>query len=178
LGDEEAVVEFFEGLSQETRDRYGVSEDGESIAQDWAQSIAVHDKLRMVLHRAPVRAEPRSRLPAFGLPIAGVAEFSLHLTEADRERYARWGVPLRPGTVIRFGICLADEHQSTGIAGASMPALRDLVTRVGRRRVMLWDGVLAENGKAIAFFERNGFRFAGTWTDERGRICQDMFADV
>ncbi len=178
LGDEDALIQFFDGLSEETRGHYGVSEGGEHIAQEWAQSIAIHDKLRMVLRRVSGRIGTRSALRAPGVAIAGVVELSLDLTDEDRERFARWGVTVRAGSVIRFGICLADEEQGTGLASAAMPAIRDVVARLGGRRLILWGGVLAENGGAIAFYERNGFRTAGSWTDGRGRLCRDMFVDV
>lgn len=173
LGDEGVVSDFFDGLSKDTRDQYGVTEPGEAIAQEWSQSIAMYGELRLVLHRGAGGAE---LFP--GPPLSGVVELSMDLTDADRERFGRWGVPLRQGAVMRIGICLADEDQGTGLAGALIPALRDLATRLDRRRMILWDGVLAENPRAIAFYERNGFRTAGTWTDERGRIRRDMFTDV
>lgn len=173
LGDEAALIEFFDGLSEGTRSRYGIADPGEMVAQEWSQSIAVDDSLRMVLHRV-------GRGPAgpLGSPLSGVVEFSLDLTEEDRERYGRWGIPLRPGSAIRFGICLADEEQGTGLAGAAMPGIRDLVKRLGRKRIVLRDGVLAGNGPAVAFYERNGFRTAGVWSDGRGRVRWDMFADL
>lgn len=173
LGDEAAVIEFFDGLSEATRAHYAITDPGETVAQEWSRSIAVHRKLRLLLHRVGRGSEPRS-----GVRLSGVVEVSLDLTEADRERYGRWGIPLRPGSAIRFGICLADDEQGTGLARAAMPGVRDLATRLGRRRIVLWDGVLAQNGRAIAFYERSGFRTAGTWTDGRGRVRRDMFADV
>jgi GNAT superfamily N-acetyltransferase len=178
LGDEDVLIDFFDGLSEGTRHRYGITDPGETVAQEWAQSIGLYDKLRMVLQRLPGRRDAPSEAREFGIPIAGVVEFSLDLTEADRERFARWGIPLRSGSALRFGICLADEEQGAGLASAAMPAVGDVVAGLGRRRIILWGGVLAENGTATAFYERNGFRTAGTWTDGRGRACRDMFVDV
>ncbi len=173
LGDEEAIEAFFDGLGEDTRDWYGVTETGEGIAQDWAQSIGIRDDLRLVFKEAVGRGSGHRAGPLWG-----VAEFSLELVDEERERFGRWNESLHPGATIRFGSCLSDEHQGVGLASAAMPPVTRLVRRLGRRRIVLWGGVLVQNGPAVAFYERSGFRTLGTWVDGRGRKRLDMALDV
>ena len=173
LGDEGALEAFFDGLGEDTRAAYGVTDTGEGIAQDWSQSIGIREDLRLVFEEALGRGAGER----VGLH-CGVAEFSLELGDEERERLGRWNEFVDPGAAVRFGICLSDDHQGVGLATAAMPSLTRLVRRLGRRRILLWGGVLVRNGAAVAFYERSGFRTLGTWVDERGRTRLDMVLDI
>ena len=140
LGDEDVLIDFFDGLSEETREWYGVTEPGEFIAQEWSQAIAVYDKLRLVLHRVPGGGKV-----AFGVPLAGVVEFSLDLTDGDRERFGRWGQASRrqrsvatkagsPKTMNETSLWSCAETPGRVRARARPAALRTRVRRLGAKR--------------------------------------------
>ena len=172
VDDEERVAHFFDGLSPLTRHRYGVSDSGESVAQDWSGSIALYDKLRMVIEEV-TPSGARGDRDSF----RGIVEFSLDITDEDRERFGRHDILLDPPSTLRFGICLADEFQGLGVATAALPEVLALASKLGRRRIILWGGVLVQNGPAIAFYERNGFRTVGSWVNRKGHGCLDMVFD-
>ncbi|MFD6426559.1 GNAT family N-acetyltransferase [Streptomyces sp. NPDC060198] len=164
--DAEGLAHFLEGLSPASRrfstfDGYGTEE-----ARGLCDAIARHDKLRLVLE--DVRS---SR-------IVGLLELALALTPADLGRYREAGIFLDELTDCRFGPTLADDHQGRGLGTLAFPLVVEAVRRLGRTRVILWGGVLADNARAIRFYEKNGFRRFGSFAGADGSPSLDMMADL
>ncbi|MGI5417840.1 GNAT family N-acetyltransferase [Actinomadura luteofluorescens] len=164
--DAESLAGFLAGLSSETR---GFSTfDGHDLAaaRELCAAIARYDKLRLVLEE-----EASAR-------IVGLLEFSLALTQGDVERYRKAGVNLNEETDCRFGLTLADAHQGQGLATSAFPLVCEVARRLGKRRIILWGGVLADNPRAIRFYEKNGFQRVGPFTGPDGRTALDMILDI
>ncbi|MGW2306545.1 N-acetyltransferase family protein [Actinomadura luteofluorescens] len=164
--DAESLAGFLAGLSSETR---GFSTfDGYDLAaaEELCAAIARYDKLRLVLE---------GEAPA---GIVGLLEFSLALTQGDVERYRKAGVHLDEETDCRFGLTLADAHQGQGLATLAFPLVCEVARRLGKRRIILWGGVLADNPRAIRFYEKNGFQWVGPFTGPDGRTALDMILDI
>ncbi|MEV4007478.1 GNAT family N-acetyltransferase [Actinomadura sp. NPDC049753] len=164
--DAESLARFLAGLSPESR-RFSTF-DGYDLAaaQELCAAIARYDKLRLVLEE-----EASAR-------IVGLLEFSLSLPEGDVERYRKAGIHLDAETDCRFGLTLADDHQGKGLATLVLPLVRDIAQRLGKRRIILWGGVLADNPRAIRYYEKNGFQRVGSFTGPDGRTSLDMILDL
>ncbi|MEU2180061.1 GNAT family N-acetyltransferase [Streptomyces thermolilacinus] len=53
-----------------------------------------------------------------------------------------------------------------------------MARRFGRNRIILWGGVLADNQRAIRFYEKQGFRTVGSFTGADGAESLDMMLDL
>ncbi|GAA4321733.1 RimJ/RimL family protein N-acetyltransferase [Actinomadura luteofluorescens] len=164
--DAESLAGFLAGLSSETR-RFSTF-DGYDLAaaRELCAAIARYDKLRLVLEE-----EASAR-------IVGLLEFSLALTQGDVERYRQAGIHLNEETDCRFGLTLSDDQQSKGLATLVFPLICEVAWRLGKRRIILWGGVLADNPRAIRFYEKNGFQRVGPFTGPDGRTSLDMILDI
>lgn len=56
----------------------------------------------------------------------------------------------------------------------AFPLVADVARRLGRTRIILWGGVLADNARAIRYYEKNGFRPVGSFAAADGMPSLDM----
>ena len=152
--DVDALAELLESFSPLTRRRWNLATYDRAMARELCDAIGRYDKLRLVV------VDDRSD----GL-LLGLMELSFSVPPGDAARYRRHGLPLDGDDVARFGPCLRDDRQGTGLASAAMPLVLDVAKRFGATRMILWGGVLAENAPAISFYERWGFRRVGNFDD-------------
>ncbi|MCX5079564.1 GNAT family N-acetyltransferase [Streptomyces sp. NBC_00401] len=110
--------------------------------------------------------------------IVGLFELSLALTACDIARYRAAGIHLSEQTDCRFGPTLGDAYQGSGVGSLVLPPVMDAVRRLGRRRVILWGGVLADNARALRFYEKNGFQRVGPFTGPDGTLSLDMILSL
>ncbi|MFF7364076.1 GNAT family N-acetyltransferase [Streptomyces sp. NPDC008125] len=110
--------------------------------------------------------------------IVGLLELALALTPADIARYREAGVLLDELTDCRFGPTPADDHQGRGVGTRAFPLVTQAVRRLGRSRVILWGGVLADNARAIRYYEKNGFRPFGSFVGADGSRSLEMMLDL
>ena len=162
---EEALAAFFGDLSHQTRRFYSVT-DGGRLAHEHCAAIARYDKLRLVLRNADEGA------------IVALVEFSFDLTDGDLERFATYGLGLRPETDCRWGLCVADEWQGRGVGTAMAPPSFEIARRFGRERVILWGGVQAANSTAVIYYRTVGFTATGRFTNDDGIECVDMLRQL
>lgn len=163
--DVEALAAFLAGLSAETRRLSAFDGHDLAAARELCDAIARYDKLRLVLDDVSSGG------------IAGVLEFSFGLHPSDVTRYRKAGVALTE-TDCRFGPTLADGHQGRGLGSRVFPLVADVARRFGRKRIILWGGVLADNSRAIRFYEKQGFRTVGSFTGADGAESLDMMLDL
>lgn len=159
LGDETRLADFLRSLSPETRRFCVYPGYGPGAAREMCAAIARYDKLRMVA--------------AAGAGIVALFEFSFGITDRDRERYVDYGVELDERSDCRFGACVADAHQIRGLGSALLPLIMEIARRFGKQRVILWGGVLAENHRAIRYYEKHLFRMLGRFRNDEGAECRD-----
>lgn len=162
------LADFLARLSPQSRRFSTFSGYDRAAAQELCEAIARYDKLRLAVVEANGAAEP----------IVGLFEYSLDLTAGDISRYANYGLRLEPAIDCRFGPTLADAWQSRGVGSLLLPAVWDFARLFGRSRVILWGGVLADNRRAIRFYEKNGFVHAGRFVNGNGEECCDMILDL
>ncbi|MEU2247081.1 GNAT family N-acetyltransferase [Streptomyces sp. NPDC019224] len=163
--DANRLAGFLAGLSPGTRRLSTFDGYGLATAQELCDAIARYDKLRLVLEEVPSGR------------IVGLFEFSLDLHPADVARYRGTGIHLST-TDCRFGLTLADDYQGRGVGTHIFPLVTDIARRFGKQRIILWGGVLADNPRAIRYYEKNGFRSAGSFTGADGARSLDMILDL
>lgn len=162
---------YLTGLSKATTDRWGPH----GMDQATADTIcATLDHTRMLRAVATVPdAAQGERLVAYQLVVWGV-------WESDRDRYARLGIALSETSDCTLAPSVADAYQDQGVGSAVATRLRAAAARVGRRRMVLWGGVQADNRRAVHFYGKLGFVKVGEFLSdagERGTINNwDMIA--
>jgi GNAT superfamily N-acetyltransferase len=166
--DDVRLAQFLKDLSPLTRRFSTFSGYDLTAAREMCEAINRYDKLRLVV-QGP--AEPSGRLIA-------LFEFSFAITTADQQRFRAYGINLDARTDCRFGPTIADEYQNQGLGNLLFPHIVDIARRFGQTRVILWGGVFARNGRAIRYYEKNGFRRLGVFNDADGVECYDMMLEI
>lgn len=163
--DVQKLTMFLENLSSETR-RLSTFPSYDSVtAQEFCDVIDKYDKQRYVLET-----------PAGEL--VGLLEFCMDVPESDKKRFKKYNIELDSKTDCRFGPTLADSYQNMGIGSIIFPKMMDVVREMGKRRVLLYGGVLVNNARAIHFYEKNGFLKLGTFINSDGKECLDMMLEL
>ncbi|MGW8951692.1 GNAT family N-acetyltransferase [Streptomyces sp. NPDC055709] len=163
--DDRRLAGFFAGLSPESRRLSTFDGYDLATAQDLCDAIARYDKLRLVLEEVPSGR------------IVGLLEFSFDLHPGDIARYGAVGIRLT-ATDCRFGPTLADDYQGQGVGTQLFPLITDVTRRFGRKRIILWGGVLADNPRALRYYQKNGFRSVGSFIGADGARSLDMILDL
>ncbi|MFG2394980.1 GNAT family N-acetyltransferase [Streptomyces lavendulae] len=163
--DADHLAAFLEGLSAESRRLSTFNGYDLAAARELCDAIARYDKLRLVLDEVPSGR------------IVGLLEFSLDLHSADIARYRRAGIRLA-ATDCRFGPTLADDYQGNGVGTQVFPLIADVARRFGKKRIILLGGVLADNSRAIRYYEKQGFQTVGAFTGADGVRALDMILDL
>jgi diamine N-acetyltransferase len=167
-GDVEALGQFLESLSPLTRKRWTLASYDRGMAEELCHAIGRYDKLRLVAD------DPQN--PAIG--IVALFEFSFGIPAGDHTRFAGYGLTLDEAHDCRFGPCVRDDHQRRGVATALMGPTFAIARRFGKGRILLWGGVLADNGPALAFYGRQGFVEVGRFEDSDGTAVIDMLRAI
>ena len=165
-GDVDGLAVFLAALSPQTRRFSTFASYDRAMAAELCDAINRYDKLRFVVE-----------LPTTKL-IVGLIEFSFDLPAGDRQRYAAHGVPLDANEDCRFGPTFADAYQNQGLGSRVFPHVVDIARRFGKSRIILWGGVLADNGRALRFYAKQGFQTVGTFVAADGEPSVDMLLDL
>ncbi|MFD1831266.1 GNAT family N-acetyltransferase [Streptomyces desertarenae] len=163
--DVDHLAAFLEGLSAESRRLSTFDGYDLGAARELCDAVARYDKLRLVLEEVPSGR------------VVGLLEFSLDLHPSDIARYRRAGIRLT-ATDCRFGPTLADDYQGRGVGTQVFPLIADVARRFGKRRIILWGGVLTDNPRAIHYYEKQGFRTVGPFAGADGTQALDMILDL
>ncbi|MFD5358045.1 GNAT family N-acetyltransferase [Streptomyces tendae] len=154
--DAERLAGFLSALSVESRRLSTFDGYDLATALELCDAIARYDKLRLVLEEVPSGR------------IVGLLEFSLDLHTEDIARYREAGIRLA-ATDCRFGPTLGTQV---------FPLVTDVARRLGRKRIILLGGALADNPRAIRYYQKNGFQLAGSFIGADGVRSLDMILDL
>jgi diamine N-acetyltransferase len=84
--------------------------------------------------------------------------------EHDGNRLRSYGITPDHKTDVTFAPSVADSWQSCGIGNEMFKyILSDLKNNVFKR-IILWGGVQMDNGKAVSYYKKNGFKILGQFT--------------
>lgn len=168
--DEVKLSNLIESLSVETKIFCSYAEPSDVIAKEHCEAINKYDKLRFVLEEKD------------STELLGLFEFSFGIPQGDLDRFEKYGIKLSEETDCRIGLLLRDAHQSQGIASTLMPILISIAKQFGKKRIILWGGVMQENAQAVRFYEKNGFKNVGAFIDQPQGMdpasCYDMVLDL
>ena len=158
---------YFTGLSQATRRVYGPHPFDQETADGFCATLDSSRTLRMLVW---VEEENVERIVAYFVVELGVRA-------GDRRRYEALGFALYDETDCTLAPSVADAYQSQGLGSLMMQHLLGLLPRLGRRRMLLWGGVRADNPRAVHFYTKFGFRRVGDF-EAGGTNNYDMIADL
>ncbi|MFA6322866.1 MAG: GNAT family N-acetyltransferase [Candidatus Buchananbacteria bacterium] len=163
--DVEVLAQFFKNLSSETRKYYIMESYDIKMARELCAAINRYDKLRFVLEHNILKK------------LIALFEFSFDIPINDKQRFIKYDIRL-DSTDCRMGPCLADEYQNQGIGSIILPYLIDIAKKFGKKRMILWGGVFAENKRAINFYEKYDFKKLGRFISDNGRESWDMIRNT
>jgi RimJ/RimL family protein N-acetyltransferase len=164
--DVDLLAAFLAGLSPQTRRFSTFPSYDKTMAQALCDAINRYDKLRFVVEAlAPGQ-------------IVGLLEFSFDIPNGDRQRYAQHGIELDATVDCRWGPTLADDYQNVGLGSKLFAFVANVARRFGKKRIILWGGVLADNRRAIRFYEKQGFQPVGIFRDHEDELLFDMILNL
>lgn len=170
--DVDPLTNFLENLSSESK-RFSVYPGYDrSTAQQFCSGISRNDRIRFVL----INPLPES---GFSYRIVGLFFLKFGVSEPYIERFKRAvGIELDSETTVCIGPTLADEYQGKGLGSLVLKILLDLAKKLGKRRVILYGGVMEDNVRAIRFYEKHGFKKIGCFMGKNGQKSLDMMLDL
>ena len=164
--DVSSLQQFLENLSEVTRRFATYPSYDLQCAQQFCDDIDHYEILRMI---ATVGNNQ----------IIAVFEFNVDLEEFDIHRYRKYGVELNDETDIQFAPCIADEYQNRNLGSRLLHLMIDLAKQLGKKRMILWAGVLTDNQQAIRFYEKNHFHvFQEKYLAQDGYDCYDAILQL
>jgi RimJ/RimL family protein N-acetyltransferase len=157
-GDVELLTDFFLGLSERTRSRYGPHPFDRATAEKMCSSIDNNQTIRFV-----------AVLPGECLPqIVGYIILSREIWGGDRERYKDL---ISFDDTACFAPAIADALQGQGLGSQMGRHVLASACKLGLKRVILMGGVMVENDIARHVYYKLGFRQLGEFiTHQRGDV--------
>lgn len=152
---------FLNGLSEETRRLSTFPGYDLATAKELCDAINKYDKLRFIVESGSGQ-------------IVGLLEFSFGFPENDILRFKKYSFEINKQTDCRFGPTLADSYQNKGIGSLIFHYIINIAQKFGRSRIILYGGVLADNSRAIHFYEKHGFKKIGSFINSDGKEALDM----
>ncbi len=166
--DAKILGDYFLGLSPATTRLYGPHPFDRATAEMLCANTDPVQTLRMI---GTIQGAEGECVIAYMILILGVRA-------ADVERYDRRGIPLNADTDCTLAPSVADAYQSKGLGSLLLTQLKQLARRVGRTRMVLWEGTKGNNHRAIHYYHKNGFRTVGEFQEPPGVNNYDMIMDL
>jgi GNAT superfamily N-acetyltransferase len=159
--DAAAFSVFLEALGEETRKFFGPHPLDKAEARRLC-ALQPEDGVRRV-----VACDPQGR-------IVGYFILELGLREEDASRYAARGQPLAAERCATLAPVVAEDYQNARLAGALFPRICEETRAAGRDRIVLMGGTQERNGRAVRFYQREGFEPHGRFEHPPGVWNIDM----
>jgi len=160
------LAEFLKGLSLSTRKFCTYTGYDLKTAKEFCNAIARYDKLRFV---ATFKDNKK---------IIALFEFSFNVPDSDHKRYSKYKIQLNSINDCRLGPCIADDYQNRGLGSLLFSHMIKVAIQFGKKRIILWGGVLSDNQKAIHYYEKLGFEYLGKYINDKGDECIDMIVSL
>ena len=153
--DREALYNYFQQLSAESRSRFGPH------PFDHPTIDSIIDQPDSTIQRYVVIDNLTGDIVAYMLIKQGMIEF-------DLPRYAARNQFFDTAITATFAPSVADLWQSTGLGSAMASFIESDLFDRGIKIIILWGGVQATNTKAVNFYKKLGYRYIATfWHDEK-----------
>lgn len=151
--DYEMLAKYFISLSDETRSRFGPH----PLTEEYALELCNQEEdtaFRFVLEK-----EAESIIVGYFIL---ESQMSIH----EKERFARFDVTLESKCDLLFAPSILDGYQNNGLASKVMPVLINEAKQLKAKRLVLMGGTQESNDRAIAFYEKFGFKKYGGYHTE------------
>ncbi|MBV7338883.1 GNAT family N-acetyltransferase [Chloroflexi bacterium TSY] len=159
---------YFEGLSEKTRSRYGPHGFTMAVAAELCNQIGRDDSVRMI---GVIGQDEAAKIIAYF-----ILDFAIPPTE--HERYLGHGIVLHNNVDCRLAPSVADRYQNRGVGSALMPKCKEVVRWFGYQRMILMGGVLVRNPRAVHFYQKHGFRKVGDFQEGTDNASYDMILSL
>lgn len=144
--DLDPLLAYLDGLSPETRSRFGPHGYDRQSVIDFYQSP---DKFGYVAE------DPASD------KIIGYSILKQGYLDHDAPRLSSYGLTLSHATDATFAPSLADEWQGKGLGPAFLTYILQHLPSNSISRFILWGGVQVNNERAVAYYRKNNFIILG-----------------
>lgn len=159
------IADFLSKLSLQTRQFYTLDDYSFKTADALCKSLIKPEKLHLVIENSSGE-------------IIALIKFSLDLPDADSMRFKQYGIDLNPESVCRWGICVADEFQSSGIGKIALEEIVKLASKLGQKVIISSGGIFSQNKRAIQLCEKFGFKIVGEFVDTNNNKHVDMMCEM
>jgi GNAT superfamily N-acetyltransferase len=137
------LLVYLQGLSQETRNRFGPhSFTEEGIVEVFNGSAEVSGHIATEVGSG--------QIVAYSLIMTG-------FLQADRIRYKVYDVQFPGSGVCTFAPSVGDQWQSSGLGSRMFEFILGEIKQSGFSTMILWGGVQAANFRAVSFYLKHGF---------------------
>lgn len=150
LNDLDNLIEYFDNLSYETKNRFGPHLFDRQSVIDFYNYTNIH--LAYI-----AKTIDTNKIVAYFL-------IKLGYLEADYNRFLSYGIKLNSHLDCEFAPSVADLWQSSGIGNKFFQYILEDLKKTEVRRVVLWGGVQAGNDKAVNFYKKNNFKLLGQFS--------------
>ncbi len=160
--DAEDLFRYFQGLSPQTRKRFGPH----PFDSDTCKQIASNNYLNYKSFIARNQTE-----------IAAYLVIRQGYIQGDHERYGQYAVDMDEHSDFTLAPSVSDGFQSKGIGSQLFLFVQREIADLGGRRIVLWGGVQESNQIALSFYKKFGFEVVGNFFDHNGNNF-DMTKDL
>lgn len=150
--DAKPLGDFFESLSSETKNKYGPH----PLTTEFA-----HELCNKLNHSKTTRLIATDKNKVIGYFILDFGE-----VKHEIDRYASFGIELKPARDPLFAPCISDQYQNTGISSLVMPKIIDYLKSRESKSLVLLGGTQETNTLGINFYKKWGFEECGSYMTE------------
>lgn len=152
-GDAEALFTYLQGLSVESRSRFGPHAfDKETVSH--------------ICNRQVPRWEGYLALDNSNGNILAYMLICQGMIEWDEKRYAQINLSFDPSSTVTFAPSVADAWQSTGLGTLMNNFIESELKKRGIKSIVLWGGVQASNEKAVNFYKKHHYQYISTFRND------------
>ncbi|UFH53824.1 GNAT family N-acetyltransferase [Spirosoma sp. KNUC1025] len=139
------LMNYVDGLSEKTRSYFAPHPFDWGTIQHICNTLDLTQVIRLVA--TPVNS---TQIIAYVLLMSGA-------TASDTARYQAAGIQLDTETDCSLAPSITDAYQSRGLGGQLLQKALEIAQAMGKKQVILWGGVQADNEQAFGFYRKYGF---------------------
>jgi diamine N-acetyltransferase len=162
--DAERLGEYFDGLSAETRRRYGPHPMNRASAAELCKQLNPLEVVRFVILDQD--------------QIIGYMILEMRVSPDETSRYVAQGILLDSARDCTFAPSMADAYQNRGIGTPAAQQVIAFARLQGRRFMVLMGGTQATNARGIHFYRKLGFQHISDFEKPPGAFNHDMKLDL
>jgi GNAT superfamily N-acetyltransferase len=165
--DSAVLGRYFLGLSEELKALYGPHRFDQATADQLCAAVDDPQIIRMIA------VLPSSEVIAYFI-------LDLSIPSHEIQRYADIGIAITAEDTCQVAPSVTDAYQNQGVGSPLMRHIAQVAHALGRKNMILMEGVFGHNERARHYYRKIGFREVGTFfpTWSAGRPCHDMILEL